>query len=65
MPSLKLPGWAQRSFLIDGIPWGPIYTIQSIYNNSRGGKDVTQAILNSMRARAAAPAAASPVPAKG
>ncbi len=26
-----------------GIPWGPIYTIQSVCNNSRGGKDVAQA----------------------
>ena len=47
-----------------GIPWGPIYTIQSIYNNSRGGKDVTQAILNSLRASAAPPPAASPIPPK-
>src|SRR6266700_2486635 len=44
-----------------GIPWGPIYTIQSVYNNSRGGKDVTQAVLNSLRAQAAPqPTAASP-----
>jgi hypothetical protein len=28
-----------------GIPWGPIYTIGSLYHNLRGGKDVTQAIL--------------------
>ena len=47
-----------------GIPWGPIYTIQSVYNNSRGGKDVTQAVLNSLRAQAAAPAAPSPIPSK-
>jgi len=47
-----------------GIPWGPIYTIQCVYNNSRGGKDVTQAVVNSLRAQGA-PAAASPVPAKG
>lgn len=44
-----------------GIPWGPIYTIQSVYNNSRGGKDVTQAVLNSLKAQAAAPTAPSPV----
>jgi len=44
-----------------GIPWGPIYTIQSVYNNSRGGKDVTQAVVNSLRAQAA-PQAASPIP---
>jgi hypothetical protein len=47
-----------------GIPWGPIYTIQSIYNNSRGGKDVTQAVVNSLRARVAPPQAASPIPPK-
>ncbi len=38
-----------------GIPWGPIYTIQSVYNNSRGGKDVTQAVVNSLRAQPASP----------
>jgi len=32
-----------------GIPWGPIYTIQSVYNNSRGGKDVTESVLTSLR----------------
>jgi hypothetical protein len=45
-----------------GIPWGPIYTIQSVYNNSRGGKDVTQAIVNSLRAQAAAATATPPIP---
>ena len=44
-----------------GIPWGPIYTIQSIYNNSCGGKDVTQAVVNSLRAQAT-PAQAAPPP---
>jgi len=47
-----------------GIPWGPIYTIQSIYNNSRGGKDVTQAVVDSLRAQAAPSPAAAPIPAK-
>jgi len=28
-----------------GIPWGPIYTIQSIYQQLSGGKDVTAAIM--------------------
>lgn len=32
-----------------GIPWGPIFTIQCVYNNLSGGKDVTQAVLNSIR----------------
>jgi hypothetical protein len=36
-----------------GIPWGPIHRIQSAYNNSRVGKDVTQAVVNSLRAQAA------------
>jgi hypothetical protein len=37
-----------------GIPWGPIYTIQSVYNNSRGGKDVTESVLHSLRAEPSA-----------
>ncbi|HJQ13777.1 MAG TPA: hypothetical protein VJ830_03435 [Anaerolineales bacterium] len=32
-----------------GIPWGPIYTIQSLWVNLRGGRDVTQEIMPSMR----------------
>ncbi len=28
-----------------GIPWGPVYTIGSLYNNLSGGKDVTKEIL--------------------
>src|SRR2546429_6525068 len=43
-------------------PWGPIYTIQAVYNNSRGGKDVTQAVVNSLRAQAVAPVAAAAIP---
>ena len=31
-----------------GIPWGPIYTIGSLYHNLRGGKDITQEVLNSV-----------------
>jgi len=31
-----------------GIPWGPIYTIQAVWNNFKGGKDVTKEILASM-----------------
>lgn len=29
-----------------GFPWGPIYTISSVFNNCRGGKDVTEEVLN-------------------
>ena len=31
-----------------GIPWGPIYTIQSVVVNFQGGKDVTKEVLASM-----------------
>jgi hypothetical protein len=31
-----------------GIPWGPIYTIQGVWINFSGGKDVTQEVLASM-----------------
>src|SRR5262245_55578603 len=33
-----------------GIPWGPIYTIQSVWVNFNGGKDVTREVLASMAA---------------
>jgi hypothetical protein len=41
-----------------GIPWGPIYTLQSLWVNFRGGRDVTQEVV----AHAAAPAGAMPLP---
>jgi hypothetical protein len=28
-----------------GIPWGPIYTVQSVWVNLRGGKDVTKSVM--------------------
>ena len=31
-----------------GIPWGPIYTVTSVWTNFKGGKDVTQEVLASM-----------------
>jgi hypothetical protein len=31
-----------------GIPWGPIYTIQSLVTNFQGGKDVTQEVMASL-----------------
>lgn len=38
-----------------GIPWGPIYTIQSLITNLSGGKDVTADVLSSYaRARGTA-----------
>jgi hypothetical protein len=32
-----------------GIPWGPIHTVSSMWNNFSGGIDVTQDILNRIR----------------
>lgn len=31
-----------------GIPWGPIYTVQSLAVNLRGGKDVTAEMVNAL-----------------
>jgi len=31
-----------------GIPWGPIYTIQSVWVNFQGGRDVTKEVVASM-----------------
>lgn len=33
-----------------GIPWGPIYTIGSIFTNLSGGKDITGEVLSSISA---------------
>ena len=33
-----------------GIPWGPIYTISSLYTNLSGGKNITQEVLTSVNA---------------
>ena len=37
-----------------GIPWGPIYTTGSIFNNLSGGKDVTSEIIQSINMHAVA-----------
>jgi hypothetical protein len=37
-----------------GIPWGPIYTIQSVWVNCRGGRDVTKEVVAALGARASA-----------
>jgi hypothetical protein len=31
-----------------GLPWGPIYSIGSIYTNLRGSKDVTAEVLTAV-----------------
>jgi hypothetical protein len=45
-----------------GIPWGPVYTVQSVFRNLRGGIDVT-AEVNAAIAGEAAAAAQATVPA--
>ena len=37
-----------------GIPWGPIYTIQSLWVNLHGGKDITSGVVQAINNRAAA-----------
>jgi hypothetical protein len=32
-----------------GIPWGPIFTIQSLYINLSGGNDLTNEVTNALR----------------
>ena len=36
-------GWTALTFLLGwwGIPWGPIYSVGSLWTNLRGGEDVT------------------------
>ena len=31
-----------------GVPWGPIFTVESLFINLRGGKDVTQEVIASL-----------------
>ena len=42
-----------------GIPWGPIYTVQSVWVNAQGGRDVTREVAAAL---AAAPAMAQVPP---
>lgn len=41
-----------------GFPWGPIWTISTVFRNSRGGLDVTSEVLNALAPRAPLQAAA-------
>ena len=38
-----------------GIPWGPIFTVQSLVTNFRGGKDLTAELSAHLSRAAAAP----------
>jgi hypothetical protein len=50
LPSLVAGWW--------GIPWGPTFTIGALYNNLRGGKDVTAEVANLLMVQPATMAAA-------
>jgi len=39
-----------------GIPWGPIYTIESLVNNFRGGRDVTMEVMSGFEGKTGFPA---------
>ncbi len=48
-----------------GIPWGPIWTLMTVFKNLGGGIDVTRQVLNSIAPAqpvVAAPAAIGPAP---
>ena len=51
--------WTVLTLLLGwwGIPWGPIWTIQSLVINFRGGKDVTASIVNALSGSASGAAA--------
>jgi hypothetical protein len=34
-----------------GIPWGPIWTISTVYRNSAGGVDVTHGVMHALAPR--------------
>jgi len=44
-----------------GIPWGPIFSIQSLVVNFKGGKDITAEISGAMNKSAPSPVAAAAV----
>ena len=58
-----LPGFLWSAFSLVagwwGFPWGPIYTIGSLWTNLRGGTDVTAAISAELAANHGAPAVAA------
>lgn len=43
-------GFSLLSFVFGwwGIPWGPIYTVQALWVNFRGGRDVTGNVLRAL-----------------
>ena len=58
-------GWTALSLLLGwwGIPWGPIWTISSLWTNLHGGADVTASVINSLGVnRSTAPGSPPPMP---
>jgi hypothetical protein len=47
--------WTLLSVLLGwwGIPWGPIFTVQALITNFRGGKDVTDQLYAKVRSATA------------
>lgn len=43
--------WTLLSFVAGwwGIPWGPIYTVQSLWHNLRGGHDITPQVATALQ----------------
>jgi hypothetical protein len=50
-PAVKGLRWSLLTLLVGwwGIPWGPIYTVQSLWVNLRGGHDVTPQAATALR----------------
>ena len=43
-------GWTGLTLLLGwwGIPWGPIWSVTSLWTNLRGGEDVTNKVISSL-----------------
>ena len=50
-PAVKGLAWTFLTFVAGcwGIPWGPIFTVQSVWLNFRGGDDVTPLAATALR----------------
>lgn len=49
-PVVKGLGWTLLTVLAGwwGIPWGPIFTVQSLWRNLKGGHDLTAGVCKSL-----------------
>ncbi len=48
-----------------GIPWGPIWTVSTVFTNLTGGQDVTSEVMSQWRASSAASTAFVQAPGRG